>query len=54
MLWTVPLAVCICLKYSRSAEENSDGDPVEILLGDRLLLLLVLLYAMLVLALLYF
>ena len=53
MLWTVPLAVCICLKYSRAAEGNADGDPVEVLLHDRALLIMAAAFAALVLALLY-
>ena len=53
MLWTVPLAVCICLKYSRAAEADADGDPVEVLLHDRTLLGMAVAFAALVLALLY-
>ena len=49
----VPLAVCICLKYSRAAEADADGDPVEVLLHDRTLLGMAVAFAALVLALLY-
>lgn len=38
LLWTVPLVILICLKYSLTAEGRSDGDPVEVLFGDRWLL----------------
>jgi 4-hydroxybenzoate polyprenyltransferase len=53
MLWTVPLVMVICLKYSLAIEENSDGDPVEVILGDKVLCGLLLLFALLVFVLLY-
>ena len=40
LVWTVPLVLLICMKYSLDVEGESDGDPVEVLLHDRLLLLL--------------
>lgn len=53
MLWTVPLAVCICLKYAGDLDRSAEGDPVELLLHDRALLLLSVGFAALVLLLLY-
>lgn len=38
LLWTVPLVILICLKYAQTAEGRSDGDPVEVLFGDRWLI----------------
>jgi decaprenyl-phosphate phosphoribosyltransferase len=43
-IWTVPLVIVICMKYSLIIESNSYGDPVDVLFGDKLLLFLVLLY----------
>lgn len=43
LIWTVPLVILICMKYSLDIEGQSDGDPVEVLLHDKILLLLVLL-----------
>lgn len=40
LLWTVPLVILICMKYSLDVEGQSDGDPVEVLLHDRVLLFL--------------
>ena len=40
LIWTVPLVILICLKYSLDVEGQSDGDPVEVLLHDKILLLL--------------
>lgn len=43
LIWTVPLVILLCMKYSLDIEGQSDGDPVEVLLHDKLLLLLALL-----------
>ena len=53
MMWTVPLALCICLRYSMTVEGNSDGDPVEVIYQDRVLLVLGAAFAALTVALLY-
>lgn len=45
MVWTVPLVILICLKYSLTVEGQSDGDPVEVLLHDKALLGLIALFA---------
>lgn len=54
LVWTVPLVILICLKYSMNVEGNSDGDPVEVLLKDKMLLLLIGLLGILIFALIYF
>ena len=41
VVWTVPLVILICMSYSLRIEGNSEGDPVDVLLGDKLLLALV-------------
>ena len=53
LMWTVPLVMCICLRYSMTVEGSSDGDPVEVIFQDRVLLLLVCVIAAITLALLY-
>jgi len=53
LIWTVPLIMLIFMKYSMTVEGNSDGDPVEVLLHDKVLLGLCALYLLLMLALLY-
>lgn len=53
IIWTVPLVICLCLKYSLDIEGDSDGDPMEVLLHDRVLLLLTAAFAALTLLLLY-
>lgn len=52
-LFTIPLVVIICMKYSLDIEKDSDGDPTETLLHDTILLVLVAFYAIVTLLLLY-
>lgn len=45
LLVTIPLVMIICMKYSLNIEgEESDGDPVSVLLKDKFLIALVLIY----------
>ena len=54
LFFTVPIILLITMKYSLDIEGDSDGDPVEVLLHDKLLLFLVILYLAVMLFLLYF
>lgn len=54
LVWTVPVVILICMKYSLIIENDSDGDPVEVLLNDKLLLLFVCMYIILMFIILYF
>lgn len=53
MMWTIPIVMIICMKYSLTIEKDSFGDPTEVLLKDKILMALVLLYGISVLAILY-
>lgn len=53
MLWTIPLVIVICMKYSLNIEGNSDGDPVEVLVHDKVLALLCLVFALFVVGVIY-
>ena len=53
LVWTVPLVLLICMKYSLDVESGSDGDPVELLLHDKLLILLGLLLGGIIFAVIY-
>lgn len=53
MVWTVPIVLCIVMRYNLAIEGECDGDPVEVLLGDRLLIALSLAYAAVLFVLLY-
>lgn len=51
--WTVPIFIVILMCYSLDIEGNSDGDPVEVILKDKILLGLVLVYGILIFGLIY-
>lgn len=53
MIWTVPFFMIILIKYSYDIEGDSDGDPIEVLLHDRFLIILTVLYAVVIFLLLY-
>ena len=53
LLWTIPYFMIILMSYSRDVEGESDGDPVEVILNDKLLVLLVVGYIVLVFACVY-
>lgn len=53
LIWTVPLVILICMKYSLTIEGTSDGDPVEIIFKDKVLLILVVCFTLLILGLIY-
>ena len=53
IIWTVLFVMVICMKYSLDVEADSDGDPVEILLHDKMLLGLCACYGIFVLYILY-
>lgn len=44
LIFTVPIVLLITMKYSLDVEGDSDGDPVEVLLHDKVLMLLCVLY----------
>lgn len=45
IMWTIPLVLLICMKYSLNIESNSSGDPVEVLLKDKALILMIGIYS---------
>ncbi len=45
VIWTVPLVMIICMKYSLNVEGDSLGDPVDVILSDKVLIVLALVYA---------
>ena len=44
LIWTVPIVILICMKYSMTIEIGGDGDPIEVVYGDKMLLSLIILY----------
>lgn len=53
LIFTVPIVLLITMKYSLDIEGESDGDPVEVLLHDKVLLTLCILYLAIMFAILY-
>ena len=53
MVWTVPLVILLCMKYSMTVEGSSDGDPIEVIYQDKALMLLAAVFAGLTLGLIY-
>lgn len=51
--WTVLLIIPICLKYTLDIEKDSFGDPVDVVLGDKVLLGLISLYAIIMIMIIY-
>lgn len=45
MIWTVPIFFIILMMYSLDIERNSDGDPIEVILHNKTLIVLVVVYA---------
>ncbi|MCO1602013.1 UbiA prenyltransferase family protein [Desulfosporosinus nitroreducens] len=53
MIWTVMLVLIICMKYSLQVEGDSQGDPVDVFLGDKTLIGLVISYALIMFIIIY-
>lgn len=53
LIWTIPLVIVICMRYSMDIEGESDGDPVEVIMHDKVIISLVFLYALSLITILY-
>ena len=53
IIFTVPVVLLITMKYSLDIENESDGDPVEVLFRDKVLLILCVLYLAIMFVILY-
>lgn len=53
LILTVPIILLITMKYSLDIDGNSDGDPVEVLFHDKILLVLCTIYLSIMFAILY-
>jgi len=53
LIWTVAVVIIICMRYSMIIESDSDGDPVEVVMADKMLLLLIIGYAIALIGILY-
>ena len=46
LFWTIPLLMVILQLYSLNIEGNSHGDPIEVILGDKKLLITAIIYVL--------
>ena len=53
LIWTVPLVIIIAMKYSMDIEGESDGDPVEVIVHDKVIMALGLVYVLCLIMILY-
>lgn len=53
LIWTVPLVILISMRYSMNIEQNNYGDPTEIILNDKVIILLFLLLSISIFTILY-
>ncbi len=54
VIWTVPVVMLICMRYSLIVEGESYGDPVDVILSDKIILALVGIYAVMMFGFMYF
>ena len=53
IVWTVPIVIMLMMKYSADIESDSHGDPVDVITHDKMLLVLMIIYAIVMLLLIY-
>lgn len=53
MFWTIPILIIILQLYSLNIEGNSHGDPIEVILSDRVLVATIILFVIVMIGLLY-
>lgn len=54
MAWTIPLVFLICLRYSFLLDRERHGDPVEVVFADKALMALICVFAVVMIAIIYF
>ncbi len=54
LIWTIPLVILICIGYSHAVEKRNTDDPVDVILKNKTLLVLGLIYCISVLGIIYF
>ena len=53
LIWTVPIIIIILMKYSMNIESDSFGDPVDVIIEDKILLGLIMIYGISVISIIY-
>ncbi len=52
--WTVPAFILLLMRYSWDVERDSDGDPIEVILSDKVLIIMIVSYSLVMFMFLYF
>lgn len=53
LIWTIPLVIMILMKYSLNIDGDTYGDPVDVVLSDKILIGLILLYVFVMIIVIY-
>lgn len=55
LIWTIPFVIIICMRYTLNLEKNEEGlgDPVEVVFKDKIILLLITLFMLMMIGLIY-
>lgn len=53
MIWTVPLVIALAMKYSLDIESGGWADPIEVILNDKVIIVLGIVYAICMFTILY-
>lgn len=53
LIWTVPLAILILMKYSSDIETDSHGDPIDVIIKDKVLMGLAAIFALAIILMIY-
>lgn len=53
IIWTIPIVLVMCIRYSLDIESGLNGDPTDVILKDKMLLALALIYAIFMALMLY-
>lgn len=54
ILFSVPLVILICMRYSLIIEGDSDGDPIEVIFNDKAIITLIALFLIFMVIIVYF
>lgn len=53
LVWTVPIIILIFMRYSMNIENDSCGDPVDVVLEDKILFAIILTYGFIIMGIIY-
>lgn len=40
LIWTIPIVMLLCMRYSMNIEGDADGDPTEVIIKDKVIIIL--------------